>query len=295
MRRIIFTALLVLLIPLSCAWALTSETIIHTENSLYRNIVVYEQDGERCMRFSRSQLARQTCINLSNPDIHVFAYTRMMLGGLYLKPDPKKILIIGLGGGTLPTTLSRVVPNAEIDSVEIDPAVVKVSKKYFNFNTTLKVRVHEEDGRVFIKKAGKRGIKYDMVMLDAYDSEYIPEHLLTREFLIEVKKVLTSDGVLIANTHSTSGLYSNESVTYEAVFGRYYNLRRTNRVILLKVDGLPTLQEITKNAKLLEARLQPFGVGAKYLLPLFTLKKDWDGGARVLTDQYSPSNLLNAR
>jgi spermidine synthase len=219
----------------------------------------------------------------------------MMLGALYLKPEPKKILVIGLGGGTIPMTLSRIAPNAVIDSVEIDPAVVRVARKFFRFGTSPRMRVYEEDGRVFIKKALKHGIKYDMVMLDAYDNEYIPEHLLTREFLTEVKKVLTPDGVLTANTHSSSGLYGNESVTYEAVFGRFYNLKRTNRVIILKVDGLPTPQEIDRNAKLLESKLKPFGVGAAYLLPLFTLKKDWDAGARVLTDQYSPSNLLNAK
>lgn len=294
MRKYIPLTLLALLSS-SCAWAITSETVIHTENSLYRNIVVYEQNNERCMRFSRMRRARQSCISLSNPDVHVFDYTRMMLGALYLKPEPKKILVIGLGGGTIPVTLSRIAPHAVIDSVEIDPAVVRVAKKFFRFDTSPRMRVYEEDGRVFIKKALKHGTKYDMVMLDAYDNEYIPEHLLTREFLTEVKKVLTPDGVLTANTHSSNGLYGNESVTYEAVFGRFYNLKRTNRVIILKVDGLPTPQEIDRNAKQLESKLQPFGVGASYLLPLFSLKKDWDAGARVLTDQYSPSNLLNLR
>jgi len=295
MRKDIPLIILALLVAASSAWAIAPEKIVHTENSLYRNIVVYEQNDERCMRFSRARLSRQSCISLNNPDMHAFDYTRMMLGALYLKPEPKKILIIGLGGGTIPMTLSRIVPNAEIDSVEIDPAVVRVAKKFFGFNMTPRMQVHEEDGRVFIKKAVKHGIKYDMVMLDAYDNEYIPEHLLTREFLAEVKKVLTSDGVLTANTHSTSGLYGNESVTYEAVFGRFYNLKRSNRVIILKVDGLPTTKELDKNAKLLEAKLKPFGAGASYLLPLFSLQQDWNKGARVLTDQYSPSNLLNLK
>lgn len=119
--------------------------------------------------------------------------------------------------------------------------------------------------------------------------------MLTREFLTEVKKVLTSDWVLTANTYSTSGLYGNESATYAAVFGKFYNLKSTNRVIVLKVDDLPAQQELNRNAEQLEAKLNPFRVGGEFLLPLFSLKKDWDDGARVLTDQYSPSNLLNAR
>ena len=45
----------------------------------------------------------------------------MMLGALLLNPDPHSILIIGLGGGTLPRTLEKLLPQADIDVVEIDP------------------------------------------------------------------------------------------------------------------------------------------------------------------------------
>jgi len=214
---------------------------------------------------------------------------------LYLQPEPDKILIIGLGGGTLPSTLSRIFPKAKIDTIEIDPAVVRVAQKYFNFRTTSTNNVSEEDGRVFVKRAITKGMKYDLIMLDAFDHDYIPEHLLTQEFLKEVKKVMTPGGVLTANTWSSSRLYDHESATYESVFGVFFNLRLNSRVILVKNDGLPSRLVITKNAKALEARLKPFGVGADFLLPLFSTNRDWRIDARVLTDQYSPSNLLNAR
>ena len=100
--------------------------------------------------------------------------------------------------------------------------------------------------------------------------------------------------MLAANTWSASRLYDHESATYESVFGRFFNLRLNSRVILVKNDGLPSRLEITKNARALEARLKPFGVGADFLLPLFSTDRDWRIDAKVLTDQYSPSNLLNA-
>jgi spermidine synthase len=219
----------------------------------------------------------------------------MMLGSLYLQPQPGKILIIGLGGGSLPTALSQIFPKAEIDVIEIDPAVVRVARKYFSFQTDSRMKVFEEDGRVFVKRAMKKGTKYDLIMLDAFDHEYIPEHLLTREFLSEVKKILTPEGVMAANTWSGSRLYDHESATYESVFDRFFSLRKKSRVILAKNNGLPTMDTINKNAKALEARLVPFGVGSKYLLPLFSAERDWRPGARILTDQFSPSNLLNVR
>lgn len=272
-------------------------TVIHTEKSLYRNIIVYEEDDQRCMSFSRrDQTARQTCQSLNDPDQFVFTYTRMMMGALYLNPHPRKILIIGLGGGVLPTALVKMFPDTRIDVVEIDPAVVKVARQFFGFNPDQRIQVFEEDGRVFVKRAGKSGRQYDLIMLDAFDHDYIPEHLLTQEFLFEVKALLAADGVLAANTFSTSRLYHHESTTYQAVFGLFYNLRvkMKNRIVLIKLDGLPPLDAIEANAAALEEKLKPLGFGGDWLVPLFSTERDWNPSARILTDQYSPSNLLNS-
>lgn len=275
----------------------TAMTIIHTEKSLYRNILVYEEDEQRCMSFTRNQqTARQTCLSLDDPNQFVFVYTRMMMGALYLNPQPRNILIVGLGGGVLPMALTKMFPDARIDIAEIDPAVVKVAQRFFGFNPSPQVQVIEEDGRVFVKRAGKSGQRYDLIMLDAFDHEYIPEHLLTREFLLEVKTLLTADGVLAANTFSSSRLYHHESATYQAVFGQFYNLRvkLRNRIILAKMDGLPSLETIKQRADALEDKLKLLGFGSDWLVPLFSTERDWDSNARILTDQYSPSNLLNS-
>ncbi|MEW6720085.1 MAG: fused MFS/spermidine synthase [Thermodesulfobacteriota bacterium] len=270
-----------------------AETILHKERSLYRDITVYEEEGTRCMRFTRLFSARQTCVSLKNPDHLVINYTKMMLGALYLRPDPRKILMIGVGGGTLPTKLSSLFPAAEIHAVEIDPAVISVAKKYFDFRPGKNILVFEEDGRVFVKRAFKNGYRYDLILLDAFDHEYIPEHLLTKEFLEEVRKILMPGGVLAANTWSTSRLYDHESATYQSVFGEFYNLRYLSRVILVKPDGLPSMDLVKKNAHALDDRLKRFDVDTDWVLSLFSTKRDWRADARVLTDQYSPSNLLN--
>ena len=120
----------------------TAMTIIHTEKSLYRNILVYVEDEQRCMSFTRNQqTARQTCLSLDDPNQFVFVYTRMMMGALYLNPQPRNILIVGLGGGVLPMALTKMFPDARIDIAEIDPAVVKVAQRFFGFNPSLQVQV----------------------------------------------------------------------------------------------------------------------------------------------------------
>jgi len=266
---------------------------LHTERSLYRNIFVVEDGDIRCMKFGRSTGGRQTCQSKSDPDRMVFDYTRMMMAALYLNPSPQRILVIGLGGGTLPGALQKLFPAAKLDVAEIDPAVVRVAGKYFGFVPGPRTDVYEEDGRVFAKRMAKQGIRYDLIMLDAFDHEYIPEHMLTREFLQEIKALLTPDGVLAANTFATSKLYDFESATYFSVFGQFYRLKRGNRVILVRRNGLPERDELNRNADALESRLAPLGADKEWLLPMFDVESGWPRNTRILTDQYSPSNLLN--
>jgi spermidine synthase len=271
------------------------QKMVHSERSMYREVLVYEEAGERCMCFTRQcRIGRQSCINLADPRRFALNYTRMMMGGtLFMGPAPKRILIVGLGGGSIPTALRELLPEAQIDVVEIDPAVTRVARRFFGFNDGPKMKVFEVDGRVYVKRALREGVKYDAILLDAFDHEYIPEHLLTREFLTEVKSLLTPTGVLVGNTFSSSKLYDHESVTYAAVFGSFFNLKAANRVIVARPAGLPSDTQLRAKALEYELALRSYGVDAPAVLPLFNSTADWDPKARVLTDQYSPANLLN--
>jgi spermidine synthase len=155
------------------------------------------------------------------------------------------------------------------------------------------VKVHEMDGRLFVKKAGREGRTYDLVVLDAFDHEYIPEHLLTREYLTEVKALLKPGSVLAANTFSGSRLYDHESTTYAGVFGTFFNLKHGNRVILTRIGGNPGIGDIRANARRNATALAPYVPDASWVYDLFSTRPDWDTQARVLTDQFSPANLLN--
>jgi spermidine synthase len=270
--------------------------LIHSERSLYRQVFVYGDYSTRCLCFTREcRIGRQSCIDLKQPDRLMFEYTQMMLGGaLLLEPDPHNILIIGLGGGTLPRALGKLLPNADIDVVEIDPAVVRVAKQYFDYVPGPHQHVYEEDGRAYVRRMLHTLQRYQLIMLDAYDQQYIPEHLLTREFLTQVRSLLAPNAILAANTFSSSRLYQNESVTYRAVFGTFYNLKSANRVILASNGPLPSIEQARRNLKTFDVPFRELGFKADTVLGLFNMGTDWDPKARVLTDQYSPANLLNS-
>ena len=102
--------------------------------------------------------------------------------------------------------------------------------------------VYVDDGRPFIKRAGIRREKYDYIVLDAFSGDYIPEHMLTREFLDEVRNIMRPESVLVANTFSTSRLYDHESVTYQRAFGEFFNFKLPttgNRIIITQLEPLP--------------------------------------------------------
>lgn len=271
-----------------------SQRLVHSERSMYREVLVYENRAERCMCFTKDcRIGRQSCMDVKRPDRIVMNYPQMMLAALFLQPEPRSVLIIGLGGGTIPRALTQLTPQAAIDVVEIDPAVVRVAKEYFRFVDGAKVRSFAQDGRVFVKRALREKRKYDLVMLDAFDHEYIPEHLLTREFIQETRQLLTANGVLVANTFSSSRLYDHESVTYAAVFPTFFNLKRDNRIIIASAAPLPSQEQLRENAERYAAAFERLDVDVDRLLPLFSTKQDWRKDARVLTDQFSPANLLN--
>jgi spermidine synthase len=134
-----------------------------------------------------------------------------------------------------------------------------------------------------------------LVLLDAFEADYIPEHMLTREFLQEVKASMAPNGVIVANTFSNSALYDHESVTYRDVFGPYFNLKLGNRIILARNGGIAPddLANARRNALALEPEFKKRATPSLSILRLLNPDIDWNPNTRVLTDQYSPANLLN--
>jgi spermidine synthase len=273
--------------------------IIHRERSLYSTILIDQRGSLICLQFSvRTDQRNQSCMDERRPDEMVFSYTRMMMTGLLLRPSPERILMIGLGGGTLPAALAEIYPDARIDVVEIDPAVVRVAQEFFSYVPSANTSVFTQDGRVFIKRAALRGDTYDLIMLDAFNGDYIPEHLMTREFLEETRSLLAPGGAVVANTFSISQLYHHESTTYAAVFGPFFNLKTgesANRIILAADGPLPDTSTLRQRAADLAPRLRKYGIRLRDHIGRFETEPDWDTSARILTDQYAPANLLRDR
>src|SRR5690606_5761506 len=96
--------------------------IIYQKPSLYQNVTVTDDGSRICMQFaSRGRFySQQSCQFKDDPDRLVFEYARLAFAGLMINPEPSRVLVVGLGGGSIPRTFRELFPEAKIDTVEID-------------------------------------------------------------------------------------------------------------------------------------------------------------------------------
>jgi spermidine synthase len=273
--------------------------VVYKKNSLYNSIFVYKSGSIMSLKFGRQGAVNlQSQVDLDHPQQLLLEYTRMTFCGLLYKPDPKKMLVLGLGGGVIPTQMRHYFPSMEIDVAEIDADVVPAATKFMGFKEDDKLKVTVDDGRMFIKKQlrKKPAPKYDLIVLDAFNGDYIPFHLMTKEFLEGVKGVLSDDGAVIANVFFTNRLFDAELKTFISVFGRsqaFYGDHSGNAMI---VSPGPKCDILTADGALEKAEplRQKLGLSFDLSEVAQMLRPDAkpERKAKVLTDDLAPVNWL---
>ncbi len=277
------------LFPAGPLQAAAGEQILYEGDSIYHHISIRQTGTERCMIFGRQRDLRQTCLDLEKPDTSVFEYTSMMFAAFLFRPDARKVCLIGLGGGYIPTVFRMHLPRVSLQTVEVDPHVEKLARQYFGFSVPAGQTLAIDDGRQFLKRSTER---YDQIWLDAFNSDYIPAHMTTREFLTLAKSRLTKGGIIVQNLFCGNSLYDAQIATFRAVFAKVYVFEgsRSGSCIIVASDH-PAVEPagLRKQAERLGGRIGSIDLLAevgKCKAPPVVKK------APVLTDDYNPANLL---
>ena len=273
--------------------------IIHEKNSLYNGIFVYKNGPIVTLRFGkRAGLSIQSQVDMENPRVHLLEYTKLTFCGLLYTPEPKRMLVLGLGGGVIPGDMRHYFPALEIDAAEIDPDIPPIASQFLGFQADDKLKVYVDDGRMFIKKQLRRKPipKYDIIVLDAFNGDYIPFHLMTREFLEEARGVLTDNGVVVANVFSSNRLFDAEFKTFIDVFKRcqvFFGDTSGNAMLVSPGPTCPTLtaSEAVERAKRLQQKLG-LSFDLVEVAELLAPGASPDPEAKVLTDDLAPVNWL---
>jgi spermidine synthase len=273
-----------------------AEQLIEQKESLYNNIYVYREGDTVSMTFGFNKRIYTESIYNTKDELDLpVTYTRYMTAGLLYAKNITRVLEIGFGGGRTSWYLHKSLPNVPVTSVELDPAVLELARKYFGVKDEPDFAVANVDGRSFLKNAAD---KYDMILVDAYRGPFVPFHLLTREFYGLIKDHLAEGGVVVQNVEPSTMLFDSAVLTINAVFPQVEFYLASGNVVTIAYDGnLRSQDELKATA---DARQAQFGF--RYNLsemlahrrPLNALNGSIDKNAKVLTDDFAPVETLKA-
>ncbi|HVH31837.1 MAG TPA: fused MFS/spermidine synthase [bacterium] len=274
--------------------------VIFEADSVYHHIIVAEDGVARYLRFDRSL---QSGMYLANPFDSPFLYAAYMHLGLLFRPQATRVLMVGLGGGSVQKRFWRDYPPMTIDVAELDPKVVEVAQRYFAVREDPRLRITVQDGRLFLRKTEQH---YDLILLDAYFAESIPFHLTTSEFVHLAHSHLAPGGIIVSNLIGAlegpqSALFRAMYKTFATAFGGLYpfptgfqpsrDVETLRNIILVASDqrGL-TRWEILSKARQVAPRVtfREFRTYAGDYYDGEILNAD----VPVLTDDYAPVDTL---
>ena len=252
-------------------------TVLDTPNG-YRQLIF---DG----RFDGSD-AIQSEMNLANHDELTLSYSRHIMVALPMVEKLRRILIVGLGGACMQRYLYKLLPDATIETAELDPVVREVATTFFFFKEDERQIVHLGDGRKFIEDSKD---KYDIIFLDAFSAVSIPYMLTTQEFLKAVKDHLAVGGIVCANLWDGEADYPDILKTYSTVFPELHVVKcaYSGNSILL---ALPNKTGLTIKAWMDKAeafeKTHPTGLNLSQLIERGAAEQtDIPASARVLRDK----------
>ena len=236
--------------------------LIHQSHDDQGIIEIIDNAGVRALHFGSH--ARQSSMLLSEPDRLHSLYARAMMAGLLFHDQPKEVLLIGLGGGTIAKFLLHQFSDCHLKAVEFRSSVLKVARSHFAlpFDPRLKIKIG--CGAQHVYQASRNAAEiHDMIIIDAYDHEGMAPEVASESFFEHCRTLLTDDGLLVIN------LWGTHKEVFQQVswhLGKIF----AHRVVFLPVRGRgniigfafgaktvkPSLQELINKAKQLENQYQ---------------------------------------
>jgi spermidine synthase len=178
------------------------------------SVYVTEKFGVRSLHIVSDTI--QSSMRIARPYDLELAYTRSMMAFLLFAPPPRRVLLVGLGGGSLAKFIYHRMPDAASDVVEVNPDVVAVARRWFQVpagDGRFTIRVC--DGAEFIARPGPA---YDAILVDGYDGRSQVEALSTREYYEACRRRLDARGALVVNLWGSDGKFNETLERIEAAF-----------------------------------------------------------------------------
>jgi spermidine synthase len=199
--------LAIILVAMSAIWAVAHKPPLGEQYYMYKESDYYtlklsktqSADGKKNLQALILDNLIHSYVCLEDPHHIEYEYERIYAEIMKWRFDQKsafRTLTIGGGGYTFPRHMEAAYPKATIDVVEIDPVVTRVVYDYLGLPGNTRIKTYNTDGRWYVMNCNER---YDVVFTDAYNDLSIPYHLTTKEFVAQLKSIMTPDAILMSN------------------------------------------------------------------------------------------------
>ncbi|MBL1292903.1 MAG: fused MFS/spermidine synthase [Thiotrichales bacterium] len=175
------------------ALTLKSGKLIHSTKRDGDDIEVRELDGVRWFHFNSPAI--QSAMLVNTPDKLVLPYARTMLAGFMFQPKPKSLLSLGLGGGAFERFFREKRPKLKLQSVELNPLVIEISREYFNLDSD-HYSIWQGGAEEYLDQTDQN---YDMIFCDIFGHDGAPPCLSNKNFYGNMAERLTTSGVAVIN------------------------------------------------------------------------------------------------
>jgi len=169
------------------------------------SVYISEKFGVRTLHIGSDTI--QSAMRIARPNELEIAYTRSMMAFLLFNPDPRQVLMIGLGGGSLAKFIGQRLPRTHTVVVEVNPRVVAVAREFFHVPAdSERLQVIVGDGCAYLSEYRLRA---DILMVDGYDAESQVAALSTPAFYRDCARALGDAGILVVNLWGGDRNYTN--------------------------------------------------------------------------------------
>ena len=190
------------------------ESVIHRSISNDGVIEITQKQNIRSLYFGND--AKQSSIDINRPHSLVLSYTRAMMSCLLFQPAPQRVLLIGLGGGSIANFFLHHYPECKIDAVEIRHDVVKLAHGYFCLPEHDNLQIYISDASHYFAHQLGRFDQYDLIMVDAFNHDGASESVQSDEFFDSCSARLNDKGIMSIN------LWDNQSSQTIAILDRIF-------------------------------------------------------------------------
>ena len=219
-------------------------------------VYVTETSGVRSLHIGSDTI--QSSMRLTRPNDLELAYTRSMMAFLLFQPAVRRVLVVGLGGGSLVKFIYHRMPEAVTEVVEINPDVVSIARRFFQVPASDgRLAIHVCDGGDFVVREGPG---YDVILVDGYDGDSLVEKLSSPAFFQGCRRRLNPGGMTVVNLWGSDRKFNDYVARVEAAFPAgtlCLPAEKPGNIVLLAFGdppGNPTWLELEAGARGLEAR-----------------------------------------